>query len=813
MKTANFTGVRRKANLVRAALTAAVAVATLAAGSLIAAPVVKTLGGGTSGSYYGYYNTNTLQSLFHTPMGLAANQSGEVFLADRDNNAVRELINVTGPENGNSFTFAPNLYATNQLKSPVGVVLDAGGNVYVLNRGGSTGVNTNGMVWEYNTYGFLIATNAANLTNANAIAIDLQGNLYVTERTNLVIEISGGVQTLIAAVPFTNAMLQGITVTPGGNLAVCDSSRDGIYNITLGGVISTNAGFNGQGDYTGIDNQGYPAAYAQFFAPSGIAAAGDGTLIVSDYGNDRVKVITTSGIVTNLYGVSSNDWNASYYPGWVDGTVSVPDEPGGIAARDPVGVALSPDGTTVYTTEDYYHIVRMVTGASFAPPPIPPPAAPTGLTATIITNNGVASGVLLNWNPVASGSVTNYLVERSGPDTSGSGPFSIYASTTGTTFTDDNIADGETFFYVVQAANSGGESTNSNEVSVTIPVPPPPPPTVGYFQYVGTFAPVTQFFPFTNGANVFNNDISLAILPNAAGVTTKYIDGPVPLSGNPTNGATPLAVYQNGLSFYPPLPVTVSSNMAIETININAEGEDSSVVSNVVIFQCGSPTIVGANAAQFTLNDITTNVTYYYTTDGTDPLTNAPPSQQVTSTNGALVQLSIPIGTNFNFQVRAVRAGYLPSGLEIQPFSSSAFVPNTISWGFVQGECSSAFIGAPGQTFYAPVTLTMLPGVSIYSMQFNMTISTSAPGITNPAPATDAFGFQSMLMQPIPGTTPQLYTNIPPYMFAGTDSGISFTNFVYYNGSTNFVNLVVSNGNELAVGWIERVGFTNLYNT
>jgi hypothetical protein len=328
----------------------------------------------------------------------------------------------------------------------------------------------------------------------------------------------------------------------------------------------------------------------------------------------------------------------------------------------------------------------------------------------------------------------------------------------------------------------------------------------------------TQFFPFTNGANIYNNDITIAILPNASGVTTKYIDGPVPLSGSPTNGATPLGVYQNGLSFYPPLPITTSSNLAIEAININAEGENSTVISNVVIFQCGSPAITGANAAQFTLNDVTTNVTYYYTTDGTDPLTNAPVSQQVTSTNGAPVQLSISISTNFNLQVRAVRAGYLPSGLEIQPFSSTAFVPNTISWGFAQGECSSALVGAPGQTFYAPVTLTMLPGVDIYSLQFNMTIGSSGPGITNPAPPVSGFGFQSMLMQPLSGTSPPIYTNIPPYAFASDlENGylppISQTNLVFYNGSTNYVDLVVSNGNELAVGWVERIGFTNLYNT
>src|SRR5580692_4391884 len=185
MKTVTSPRVRLKAGLTRMALTAAVATIALAGGNLFAQPTVKTLGGGYVPQFFGYLNTNTLYALFHTPMGLAANQSGAVFVADRDNNAVRELINIGGTENGNTFTFA-----TNHIQSPVGVALDSSGNVYVLNRGGTSAVNTNGTVLEFNSFGILVTTNASHLTNAAAIAIDPLGNLYVTERTNLVIEIS-----------------------------------------------------------------------------------------------------------------------------------------------------------------------------------------------------------------------------------------------------------------------------------------------------------------------------------------------------------------------------------------------------------------------------------------------------------------------------------------------------------------------------------------------------------------------------------------------------------------------------------------------
>ena len=808
MKTATFPGVGPIATLVRAALTATVITAALAAGNLFAGPTVKTLGGGYVSQRYGYFDTNTLYALFHTPMGLVANQSGTVFVADRDNNAVRELINVSGFQNGNTYTFT-----TNQIKSPVGVALDASGNLYVLNRGGTSAVNTNGTVLEFNTYSMLIATNASNLTNAAALAIDPLGNLYITERTNLVVKISGGVQTLVAAVPYTNAMLQGITVMPNGNLAVCDSSRDGIYTITPGGVISTNAGFNGQGDGTGINNMGHPAANAQFFAPSGIAAAGDGTLIVSDYGNDRVKVITTSGIVTNFYGVSSNDWDAGYYPGWVDGAVAVPDAPNGVAARCPFGVALSPDGTTVFTTEDYYHTVRMVTGTTFASPPIPPPAAPTGLSAIIVTNSGSVSGILLTWNADSAGSdVTNYLVEES---SSAGGPYSIVGNTSGTSFTFSPVAAGATYYFEIQAVNSGGASLPTAPINLTIPIQPPAPPIIGWYQLQGNlqtgFLPVLNpFSPGTN--NIFNNTVFMAILPNATNVSTYYISGPSPLSGNPTNGAN-APYFQNYMLQTPvPLQVTIVPDLTIEAANVNAEGMESEIASSQIIFQCGNPAITGTNAAQFTLYDLTTNSVFFYTTDGSNPLTNTA-AQEVISTNGLPITVSLNISSTFTLSVVAERSGFAPSGVVTNLFLGQNFQGNELTWGFQSGYCSSKFVASPGEVFYAPVTLTTLPGATMYGLEFDMVVTNLG---ADPVPSGD-FSFQSMLQYQgtASNTVGVIYYPIPPYMFIGDASSPPPPGDIINWNGTNYVNLEVAdtNLNELAVGWYEVYGHTNLFNT
>jgi len=85
------------------------------------------------------------------------------------------------------------------------------------------------------------------------------------------------------------------------------------------------------------------------------------------------------------------------------------------------------------------------------------PTAPSGLVATA----GDAT-VSLTWTAVSG--ATSYHVKRS--TTSGSGYIQIAAPTTAS-FGDSGLTDGTTYFYVVSAMNSAGESGNSTQVSAT----------------------------------------------------------------------------------------------------------------------------------------------------------------------------------------------------------------------------------------------------------------------------------------------------------------------------------------------------------
>ncbi len=156
---------------------------------------------------------------------------------------------------------------------------------------------------------------------------------------------------------------------------------------------------------------------------------------------------------------------------------------GGGAPLHDLGTPM-PDATVIYAEKTYEHCVIDVTTNivnfyaartngtvmdSFSltnSGPTPPPV-PTGLTAT----PGNAR-VTLNWN--ASAGATSYNVKRSTGNPSG--PYSpIATGATSTTYTDTNVVNGTTYYYVVSAVNANGESADSTYVGATPQAPPAAP--------------------------------------------------------------------------------------------------------------------------------------------------------------------------------------------------------------------------------------------------------------------------------------------------------------------------------------------------
>jgi sugar lactone lactonase YvrE len=114
----------------------------------------------------------------------------------------------------------------------------------------------------------------------------------------------------------------GLAFTPDGNLLVADTGNNRIRRITPEGQVSTVAG-NGAAGYA--DG---PATQAQFNGPIGIAVDERGNIYVADSYNDRIRLITPDGQVSTVAGKG--------IPGYSDGdrNTALFDTPCGIAVAN-----------------------------------------------------------------------------------------------------------------------------------------------------------------------------------------------------------------------------------------------------------------------------------------------------------------------------------------------------------------------------------------------------------------------------------------------------------------------------------------------
>jgi sugar lactone lactonase YvrE len=159
--------------------------------------------------------------------------------------------------------------------------------------------------------GFVDGTgSSASFTGAGSIVRDTSGNLFVADRDNHAVRMvspSGVVSTF--AGNGTHGCTDGtgrdarfgaptaLAFAPDGDLLVTDSDYHVIRRISPAGQVTTVAGIrNSSGYRDGATEQ------ALFDSPEGIAVGADGTIYVADTGNNVIRRIGSNGIVDTLAG-------------------------------------------------------------------------------------------------------------------------------------------------------------------------------------------------------------------------------------------------------------------------------------------------------------------------------------------------------------------------------------------------------------------------------------------------------------------------------------------------------------------------------
>jgi fibronectin type 3 domain-containing protein len=145
----------------------------------------------------------------------------------------------------------------------------------------------------------------------------------------------------------------------------------------------------------------------------------------------------------------------------------------------------------LYVVSAYNSYGRSANSAEVnATPMAPPPAPPTGVTATASNTQ-----VVLSWS--ASTGATSYNVKRS---TTSGGPYATVSSSTVSYYTNTGLTNGTTYYYVVSAVNASGESANSSEVKGTPAAPATPPAVPTGLQSAGGNAQVSLNWTASAGA-------------------------------------------------------------------------------------------------------------------------------------------------------------------------------------------------------------------------------------------------------------------------------------------------------------------------
>lgn len=346
---------------------------------------------------------------------------------DGDWSASTGVFNIISDSGGGDFriqnTFGyPN--ATINLGANTSIYHASGGAVSIGAVSGSSGSSMNGTPWT---------------VGAKNIDMTYAGNIT----GNSITKVGTGTWTLSGTNSYT-----GATIISGGTLLINGNAApaSGAITVAAAGTLGGSGTIGGATTVNGKLSPGNNVIGTLTFSNNVTLAAGSTTLMEINRNTSAFDVANVSGtlncggtlLVTNLagtlaYGDSFKIFNATTIAGSFT-SLNLPS----------LATNLAWNTSALYTSGT---ISIGVVG---------PPAAP------VLTATPGDSQVSLAWN-VSSGA-TNYILQSS---TTNDGPYSMIATTNGTSFLNTGLTNGVTYYYVVAAVGVNGQSPFSAQASAT----------------------------------------------------------------------------------------------------------------------------------------------------------------------------------------------------------------------------------------------------------------------------------------------------------------------------------------------------------
>ena len=303
--------------------------------------------------------------------GIAVAPNGDIYIARHGHNLISRidqkgmLADVVGTgASGHSGDGGPAAKA--QLRVPAGLTFDADGNLYIADRdnhrvrkvdkkGIITTVAGNGTAGFSGDGG---PATQASLNLPSGVVVDKKGNLYIADRSNdrvRMVNTKGIIQTIAGNgnegyhgdnMPALKATLDkpfGLALDKDNNLYIADRGNNRIRKVDRSGMISTVAG---DGGFYFIGDNG-PAYRASIAGPTDVAVDGKGNIYIADRNNNRIRVVNKLGMIRTLMGTGQQDYNGDSE-----------------LAREtnlhlPFGVALDKNGDLLVIDRSHYRIRKL----------------------------------------------------------------------------------------------------------------------------------------------------------------------------------------------------------------------------------------------------------------------------------------------------------------------------------------------------------------------------------------------------------------------------------------------------------------------
>ncbi|MGD1084229.1 MAG: hypothetical protein ABSA47_05675, partial [Verrucomicrobiota bacterium] len=345
-----------------------------------------------AGSVYNYQDGTGSNAWFRSPVALAFDSSGNLFIADYSNGAIREhRVPVASSGVAPALTALPQNETAVATYGPVNFGVTATGSPtlgYQWSTNGTTVTGASASTFSFtppqlNNLGPYSV--AVGVTVANGVAPSAAASATLT------VQPAYAINTVVSGYPVDQPV--GMAIDSGGNVFFADSAREVIWKYSPGssGALTAFAGlFNAAGSSDGVGQA------ALFNGPNGLVMDTGSNLYVADTYNHTIRMVTPGAVVTTIAGVAGS---AGFHDG--AGSTALLNEPSGMAIdshnnlyiadynngavrkltngpsgwqmttlatgfSQPNGVAVDASGNgspNVYVADSGHHVIQMITPA------------------------------------------------------------------------------------------------------------------------------------------------------------------------------------------------------------------------------------------------------------------------------------------------------------------------------------------------------------------------------------------------------------------------------------------------------------------